>query len=286
MIVERIIAIIVAFGFLVGIHCQQHGEPETSSLLQLRQLVSSQQPQRIRPKTTSSVRTLAAATVTSGYYVLNVFSDSGCSSYVSQQTFLLNVCYSSSTSGQYNIGVLQVDSTSFSSFTVKSSTSLTSCTSLVASGTNTPSSSYVGESCALLSTGFYYKSTWSAFPSTVPPTSTSSSAFPNGYIIKEYDDDGSCALTLPRTTTFFASSSSCIPYRSVMNSVATIYYVTGSCASSALTLLKYTDSSCATLLRYKNNFLFSISILSLVNTSPIPLCLTFPYLSSDASQYS
>ena len=251
MIVRIFVATIVAVGFLVGVHCRQ--EHDASSLLQLRQLVSSQSPPpRTRPKTTS-IRTLSAVTVTSGYYVLNVFSDASCSTYVSQQTFLLNVCYSSSTLGQYNIGVLQVDSTSFSSFTVKSSTRSASCISLVTSGTNTPSSSYTGESCTSLSTGFWYKSTWSAFPSTVPPTSTSNSAFPNGYIIKEYDDDTNCALTLPRTTTFFASSTSCIPYRSVMNNVATIYYVTGSCASTALTLLKYTDSSCATLLRYSIN---------------------------------
>ena len=170
-----LIAIIVAVGLLVEVRCDVVLE---------EQLVSPSQPQPRIP-----IRTLAAATVTSGYYVVNVFSDIGCSLYVSQQTFLLNVCYSSSTSGQYNIGVLQVDSTSFSSFTVKSSTSLISCTSSVASGTNTPLSSYAGESCALLSTGFYYTSTWSAFPDIVPPVSTSSSALQSGSIIKWYGTD-------------------------------------------------------------------------------------------------
>ena len=133
-------------------------------------------------------------TVTSGYYVVNVFSDIGCSLYVSQQTFLLNVCYPSSTSGQYNIGVLQLyystpNYPTFSSFTVTSTTSSASCSSLVTSGTNLPLSSYAGESCALLSTGFYYTSTWSAFPDIVPPISTSSSALQSGSIIKWYGTD-------------------------------------------------------------------------------------------------
>jgi hypothetical protein len=249
-------------------------------------------PTRIRPPSTN-IRTLAASTVTSGYYVFNVFSDSTCTSYVSQQTFLLNVCYSSSTSGQYNIGVLQIDSTSFSSFTVTSSTSLASCTSLVASGTNTPSSSYTGEStCTLLSTGFYYKSTWSAFPSIVPPSTTSSSAYPDGYIIKEYDDDGSCDSTLPRTTTFSASSKSCIPYRSVLNSVTTTYYVTGSCSGTALTLLKYTDSSCATLLSTRNvvsagGCQSSTSFTSTGSLYALYMCATYTYASYGyvATQY-
>ena len=58
-----------------------------------------------------SVVSAAVATVTSGYYILNVFSDSSCTTYVSQQTYLLNVCYLSSisTTTQYNIGVLQID---------------------------------------------------------------------------------------------------------------------------------------------------------------------------------
>ena len=279
MLAERLlVATIVVIEFLLGVQCEKQ---ESSSLLQLRQLVASQSktspPPRIRP--------LSTVTVTSGNYVLNVFSDSSCTSYVSQQTFLLNVCYTSSTSGQYNIGVLQIDSTSFSSFTVKSSTSSASCTSLVTSGTNTPSSSYTGESCTALSTGFYYKSTWSAFPSIVPPTSTSSSAYPDGYIIKEYDDDGSCALTLPRTTTFLASSTSCIPYRSVLNSVATIYYVTGSCSGTALTLLKYTDSSCATLLSTRNivsagGCQSSTSFTSSGSLYALYMCATYTYAST------
>ena len=180
---------------------------------------------------------VAATTITSGYYVLNIFSESTCSIAASQQTYLLNVCYASSTSGQYNIGVLQTDSTgtTFSSFTVTSSSSSASCTSLVTSGTKAPSSSYVGESCAYLSSGFYYSSTWSAYPSIVPTTTTSNYAFPNGYIIKEYDDDA-CSTTLPRTTAFFISTSTCVPYRSSLNSVITLYYVIASCSSSALTL--------------------------------------------------
>ena len=189
---------------------------------------------------------VAATTVTSGYYILNVFSESTCSITASQQTFLLNVCYTSSTSGQFNIGVLQIASTTFSSFTVTSSSSSASCTSLVTSaGTNTPSSSYVGESCSSVSTGFYYTSTWSAYPSIVPTTTASNYAFPNGYIIKEYDDDA-CSTTLPRTTAFFLSTSTCVPYRSLLNSVITTQYVTASCSSSALTLSIYSDSACAT----------------------------------------
>ena len=177
------IVVLVAAIVAVGVYCQQNDGVSVTSLKQ--QLVSSQSlppppPPRI------PIRKLSAATVTSGYYVINVFSDSSCTLYVSQQTFLLNVCYSSSTSGQYNIGVLQVDSTSFSSFTVTSTTSLTSCTSSVTSGTNTPSSSYTGESCTSLSTGFWYKSTWSAFPDIVPPTSTTSNALQSGSIIKWY----------------------------------------------------------------------------------------------------
>ena len=183
-----LIAIIVAVGLLVEVRCDVVLE---------EQLVSPSQPQPRIP-----IRTLAAATVTSGYYVVNVFSDIGCSLYVSQQTFLLNVCYPSSTSGQYNIGVLQLyystpNYPTFSSFTVTSTTSSASCSSLVTSGTNLPSSiysnlplsSYAGESCALLSTGFYYTSTWSAFPDIVPPVSTSSSALQSGSIIKWYGTD-------------------------------------------------------------------------------------------------
>ena len=180
---------------------------------------------------------VAATTVTSGYYILNVFSESTCSITASQQTFLLNVCYTSSTSGQFNIGVLQIASTAFSSFTVTSSSSSASCTSLVTSGTNTPSSSYVGESCTYLSSGFYYTSTWSAYSSIVPTTSSSNYAFPNGYIIKEYDDS-SCSSRLPRRTFYYVSTSTCIPYRSSLNSVITLYYVIASCSSTALTLGK------------------------------------------------
>ena len=183
-----LITAIVAAGLLLGVYCQQNNG--VSELPHLDQLISPSSPQL-------PIRTLSATTVTSGYYVLNVFSDSSCTTYVSQQTFLLNVCYSSSTSGQYNIGVLQIDSTSFSSFTVTSSTSLASCTSLITSGTNTPSSSYTGEStCTLLSTGFYYTSTWSAFPDIVPPTSTSSSAVQSGSIIKWYVQSSTQTYTI------------------------------------------------------------------------------------------
>ena len=179
----------------------------------------------------------AATTITSGYYILNVFSESTCTTFASRQTYLLNVCYTSSTSGQYNIGVLQTDSTgaTFSSFTITSSTSSASCTSLVTSGTKTPSSSYVGESCTLLSGNFYYTSTWSAYPSIVPTTTTSNYAFPNGYMIKEFDDSA-CSTRLPRRTFYYVSTSTCIPYRSSLNSVITLYYVIASCSSSALTL--------------------------------------------------
>ena len=194
------------------------------------------------------VVTSTTQTITAGYYILTIYSDSTCTTSVTRQTFLLNVCYASSTSGQYNIGILQTDATgaSFSSFTVTSSSSSASCTSLVTSaGTNTPSSSYVGESCSSVSTGFYYTSTWSAYPSIVPTTTASNYAFPNGYIIKEYDDDA-CSTTLPRTTAFFLSTSTCVPYRSLLNSVITTQYVTASCSSSALTLSIYSDSACAT----------------------------------------
>ena len=192
--------------------------------------------------------TSTTQTITAGYYVLTIYSDSLCTTSVGRQTTLLNVCYeSSSTTLQYNIGVLQTDTigATFSSFTVTSSSSSASCTSLVTSGTHTPSSSYTGESCTALSGSFYYSSTWSAYPSIVPATSTSNYAFPNGYIIKEYDDEA-CSTTLPRTTAFFISTSTCIPYRTSLNSVVTTQYVTASCASSALTLSIYSDSSCAT----------------------------------------
>ena len=233
--------------------------------------------------------TSTTTTVTSGYYILNIFSESTCSIAASQQTFLLNVCYTSSTSGQYNIGVLQIDSNSFSSFTVTSSSSSASCTSLVTSGTNIPSSSYVGESCAYLSSGFYYSSTWSAYPIIVPATSTSNYAFPNGYIIKEYDDDA-CSSRLPRTTAFFISTSTCVPYRSSLNSVTTTYYLKPSCSSSALTLARYSDSTCSTLVSSRNVVsglnCQSSSSTAVTSTSPsysLFTCATYTYASGGYS---
>ena len=180
---------------------------------------------------------VATITITSGYYILNVFTDSTCTTFASRQTYLLNVCYTSSTSGQYNIGVLQTDTTgaTFSSFTVTSSSSSASCTSLVSSGTHTPSSSYVWESCTALSGSFYYTSTWSAYPSIVPFTTTTNYAYPNGYMIKEYDDS-SCSSRLPRRTFYYVSTSTCIPYRSSLNSVITLYYVIPSCSGTQLIL--------------------------------------------------
>ena len=108
--------------------------------------------------------TAATTSVSQGYYVMNIFSDSLCATVASQQAFQLNACYLSGSTGYYEVSVLQlVTSTSlFSSFVIYSSATLTACKAYLTSTSYAPTTgSDLGEgSCVNIGTSSFYYQSW------------------------------------------------------------------------------------------------------------------------------
>ena len=203
--------------------------------------------------------TTTTSSVSLGYYVMDIFSDSQCTIAASQQAFQLNSCYVSGSTGKYEVSVLNlVAATSvFSSFVVYSATTLTACNAYVTSTSFVPTTgSDLGEgSCVSIgSSSFYYQSWFSAVaPSGLMANNTVNlGSASNGLIVQEYDSG--CTSTTstssvspsPRINAYFASTSTCVPFPA--KGMSTSSYVTARCTgygTNGVSMNVYSTSSCS-----------------------------------------
>ena len=108
--------------------------------------------------------TPTTTSVSVGYYVMDIFSDSLCSIAASQQAYQLNACYLSGTTSNYEVSVLKLVATTsvFSSFVIYSSATLTACNAYITTTSFAPTTgSDLGEgSCVSIGTSSFYYQSW------------------------------------------------------------------------------------------------------------------------------
>lgn len=217
--------------------------------------------------TVGNVGFLYAATTTTtsvslGYYVMDIFSDTSCTIAASQQAYQVNSCYLSGSTGNYEVSVLNLVTTTsvFSSFVVYSSTTSTACNAYITSSTSfVPTTGIdLGEgSCVRIGvSSFYYQSWYSAvvpsglmFNNTINLGSVS-----NGLIVQEFDSGcTSISSSLspsggPRINAFFASTSTCVPFPANGMSTSTYSYITARCTgygTNGVSLNVYSTLACS-----------------------------------------
>ena len=177
----------------------------------------------------------AVTTVSSGYYVLAIFGDTGCTGMIkSQQSFALNQCYASSTAGgKYEVALLNLESTTtaMSSFAIQESSSASACAAYLTSVTYQPTTPIALETCTQAgTTTFYYTSQWTAaVPPSVPFTSPTNATFASGAVVTTYDTGCSGS---PRTGAFYSTGAKCVPYP--LTGATATSYVTAVCGTTAL----------------------------------------------------
>ena len=216
--------------------------------------------------TAGNVGFLFAATTTTssvslGYYVMDIFSDSLCTIAASQQAFQVNSCYLSGSTGNYEVSVLKLVTTTsvFSSFVVYSSTTSTACNTYITSTSFVPTTGIdLGEgSCVRIGVSSFYYQSWF---STVAPSglmynnTINLGSASNGLIVQEYDSgctstSSSTSSSLspsPRINAFFASTSTCVPYPA--KGITTTSYVTARCTgygTNGVSMNVYSTLSCS-----------------------------------------